>query len=335
MTGTGMRAPVTVDVAAPVLAVEGLSLSVRSDRGPVPLLADVSLTVRPGETVGLVGESGSGKSLTIRTALGMLPRRSSATGRVVVDGIDALSASTAQLRTVRRAKASMIFQDPRASINPVRRIGDYLTEGLRASGVRRGEARARAVDLLEQVGIPEPARAVRQFPHEFSGGMLQRVMIAGALSTRPRLLLADEPTTALDVTTQAEVIGLLTSLQEAHGTGLIFVTHDLGLASAICDRIYVMYAGRIVEHAESGSLFRSPTHPYTAALLAASPDLHGPRGAIRAIPGRPLALAEAPTGCAFRDRCPKAVEACGAEVPALRPRGRADVACIRPGKERP
>lgn len=316
-----------------VLSVEGLSLSVPGRDGPVPLLAGVSLTVRPGETVGLVGESGSGKSLTVRSALGMLPTRASTSGRVVVGDTDVLQASRPQLRRLRRSAASMIFQDPRASINPVRRIGDYLAEGLRASGVSRGQARSEALALLEKVGFRDPVAALRQYPYEFSGGMLQRVVIAGALSVRPSLLLADEPTTALDVTTQAEVVALLQDVQAERGMGLVFVTHDLGLAAAVCDRVYVMYAGRIVEHAPSGRLFRSPAHPYTAALLEAHPALHGPRRDLRAIPGRPLALVEAPSGCSFRDRCPQAVEVCGDDVPDLRRHGGADVACIRPGRE--
>ena len=322
------------EIAVPtVLSVEGLSLTVPGPEGPVSLLADVTLTVSPGETVGLVGESGSGKSLTVRSALGMLPARGSTSGRVVVGGTDVLRASRLALRRVRRSDASMIFQDPRASINPVRRIGDYLVEGLRASGTSRTQARSEALALLEKVGFRDPVRALRQHPYEFSGGMLQRVVIAGALSIRPSLLLADEPTTALDVTTQAEVVALLKDLQAERGMGLVFVTHDLGLAAAVCDRVYVMYAGRIVEHAPSEHLFRAPTHPYTAALLEAHPALHGPRRELRAIPGRPLALAEAPSGCSFRDRCPQAVEACGDEVPATRPHGGAEVACIRPGRE--
>jgi ABC-type dipeptide/oligopeptide/nickel transport system ATPase component len=226
------------ETAVPVvLAVEALSLSVPGPDGPVPLLADVSLTVRPGETVGLVGESGSGKSLTVRSALGMLPKRATTTGRVVVGDTDVLHAGRPALRRVRRSEASMIFQDPRASINPVRRIGDYLVEGLRASGVPGREARSEALALLEKVGFRDPVRALRQHPYEFSGGMLQRVVIAGALSTRPALLLADEPTTALDVTTQAEVVALLKDLQAERGMGLVFVTHDLGLAAAGCDRL--------------------------------------------------------------------------------------------------
>ncbi|ROO86126.1 oligopeptide/dipeptide ABC transporter ATP-binding protein [Actinocorallia herbida] len=309
-----------------VLRVSGLSLDV----GGVPLLADVSLRVARGETVGLVGESGSGKSLTVRAALGLLPRGARASGSVGVAGTEVLTAPPRVLRELRRTRVSMVFQDPRAALNPVRRIGDYLTEGLRARGVPARAAGARAIDLLERVGIRDPRGALRRFPHEFSGGMLQRVVIAGALATEPALLLADEPTTALDVTTQAEVVALLRDLRDEHGTGLVFVTHDLDLAAAICDRVYVMYAGRTVEEAPGAALCGTPGHPYTRALLEASPSVRGERAEIRAIAGRPRALAEAPSGCAFRDRCPRAADACAAAVPEARSHGLSLVACLDP-----
>ncbi|QFG20289.1 ABC transporter ATP-binding protein [Actinomadura sp. WMMB 499] len=317
------------------LDVSGLGLTIGSGERAVPLLADVSVRVGPGETVGLVGESGSGKSLTARTALGMTPRGARTTGTVTVAGVDVLTAGRAALRELRRSRASMVFQDPRASLNPVRRVGDYLTEGLRARGVPARAAAERALELLDQVGVRDPRGALRRRPHEFSGGMLQRVVIAGALSSEPALLLADEPTTALDVTTQAEVIALLKSLQREHGTGILFVTHDLDLAAAICDRIYVMYAGRIVEEAAGPALFDVAAHPYTRALLDASPSVRGEKVAIKAIEGRPKSLAEAPGGCSFRDRCPLADDACAAGVPELRAHtvraGAASrVACVRP-----
>ncbi|MGW3954771.1 ABC transporter ATP-binding protein [Streptomyces sp. NPDC004752] len=313
------------------LDITGLNLSL----GATPLLADVSVRVARGETVGLVGESGSGKSLTSRAALGMLPRKATATGDVRVAGLDVLTASRGALRELRRTRVSMIFQDPRSSINPVRRIGDYLTEGLRARGTSAGEATDRVLELLDQVGIRDPKGALRRYPHEFSGGMLQRVMIAGALSIEPQMLLADEPTTALDVTTQAEVVTLLRRMQQTHGTGMLFVTHALDLAAAICDRIYVMYAGRIVEEAASDRLFVAPSHPYTKALLEASPSVHGEKATIKAIEGRPRALAEAPQGCAFRDRCPLADDDCATQVPPLRSHGTSLAACLRPEQVAP
>ncbi|MFE3456447.1 ABC transporter ATP-binding protein [Nocardiopsis aegyptia] len=317
------------------LAVEGLGLTVAAREGVLPLLADVTVRVGRGETVGLVGESGSGKTLTARSALGMLPRGARATGRVTAAGVDVLAAGRTDLRDLRRTRVSMVFQDPRAAINPLRRVGDHLTEGLRAGGTPAREAARHARDLLEQVGIDDPVGAMRRHPHQFSGGMLQRIMIAGALSTEPELLLADEPTTALDVTTQAEVVGVLRALQRTHGTGLLFVTHDLDLAAAVCDRIYVMYAGRIVEEADSASFAVAPAHPYTRALLDASPSVHGDQGPLRAIGGRPRSLAEAPSGCSFRDRCPRADHDCALGVPAPRPHGTSRVACLRPEQVKP
>ncbi|GAA2212868.1 ABC transporter ATP-binding protein [Nonomuraea monospora] len=314
-----------------VLGITRLGLAIGAGERAVPLLADVTVRVRRGETVGLVGESGSGKSLTARAALGMLPRGARATGGVTVSDVDVLGADSRTLRELRRTRVSMIFQDPRASINPVRRVGDYLTEGLRARGVPARAAAERAADLLGRVGIRDPRGALRRFPHQFSGGMLQRVVIAGALSTEPELLLADEPTTALDVTTQAEVIGLLRDLQRERGTGMLFVTHDLDLAAAVCDRVYVMYAGRIVEEAPGASLFAAPAHPYTKALLEASPSVHGDKVAIKAIAGRPRSLAESPPGCSFRDRCPLAGDDCAGQVPAHRPHGASSAACLHLG----
>ena len=205
----------------------------------------------------------------------------------------------------------MIFQDPRAHINPVRRIGDFMTEALRASGVASREAGRRACDMLDQVGIDEGARRLRQYPHELSGGMLQRVMIGAALLTEPRLLLADEPTTALDVTTQAEVMAILDELRRTRGLSLLFITHDLELAAAICDRTAVMYAGQIVEDRSSDRLHDDPLHPYTAALAAARPDIARTRDRLRTIPGRPLSAFEAPSsGCAFAARCGHAADGC-------------------------
>lgn len=253
-----------------LLEIENLNVRLAAGKAARPILDGVSLHVERGETVGLVGESGSGKSVTCRSVLGLLPEETEAAGSVRVDGEDVLTMSSTRLRDLRRRDVSMIFQDPRASINPLRRIGDYVTEGMRAGGVSRKDALKRATELLESVGIREPRAALRRYPHEFSGGMLQRVMIAGALAGEPRLLLADEPTTALDVTTQAEVISILTGLQAERAMGMLFVTHDLELAAAICDRICVMYAGRIVEVQSTAGLFDRPRHPYTMGLLAAT-----------------------------------------------------------------
>ncbi|MEU8247237.1 ABC transporter ATP-binding protein [Nonomuraea sp. NPDC048916] len=311
-----------------LLEIENLNVRLAAGKAARPILDGVSLHVEQGEAVGLVGESGSGKSVTCRAVLGLLPEGAQAAGSLWVDGEDILTMPSTRLRELRRRDVSMIFQDPRASINPLRRIGDFVTEGLRACGVPRKDALKRAEELLESVGIREPRAALRRYPHEFSGGMLQRVMIAGALAGGPRLLLADEPTTALDVTTQAEVISILTRLRAERDMGMLFVTHDLELAAAICDRIYVMYAGRIVEAQPTEGLFSRPRHPYTSGLLAATPRLESdepPHG----VPGRPVSLAESPAGCAFAARCAHAQPACAREDPVQREIDGAQVACLR------
>ncbi len=327
--------------AAPLLELDALSVELPGMARPI--LDRVSLRVDAGEVVALVGESGSGKSVTARAALGLFPDRALTGGNVRVEGeplvagagaADAAAVARA-VREVRGAKASMIFQDPRAGINPVRRIGDFLTEALRLGrGWSRRQADARAVELLGAVGLPDPPRHLRQYPHELSGGMLQRVMIAGALAAEPRLLLCDEPTTALDVTTQAEILAVLGRLQRERGLGLLLITHDIDLAAATSDRIYVMYAGRIVETAAADELFTRPRHPYTLGLLGSSPSLEGPLERLTPVPGVPMSLLESAPGCAFAARCRFARPGlCDQGPPPLAPPGRASgpglVACFR------
>ncbi|MFJ9694273.1 ABC transporter ATP-binding protein [Kitasatospora sp. NPDC101183] len=297
------------------LDIQGLRLRLPGTARPV--LDGVDLAVGPGETVALVGESGSGKTLTSRTALGLLPPGAETSGTVLVDGEDVLTTDGRRLRALRSGRAAMIFQDPRAAINPLRRIGDFLTESVRlAGGASAADADRRAAELLDAVGLgPE---LMRRYPGQLSGGMLQRVMIAAALMGDPVLLLADEPTTALDVTSQAEVVALLGRLRERFGTGLLFVTHDLGLAAAISDRVYVMYAGRIAEHGPAADLFEHPRHPYTAALLAATPALDATPGRLSAIDGQPPDLRRELTGCAFAERCAYATDLCREEAPEIR-----------------
>ncbi|MET9923012.1 ABC transporter ATP-binding protein [Streptomyces sp. NPDC006435] len=327
---TPMRDPGTGAVGTdPVLEIDGLGVRLPGDRAARPILDGVGLRVAPGETVGLVGESGSGKSVACRSVLGLLPAGAHTTGRVRVAGRDVLTMDRAELAALRARQVSMVFQDPRASVNPLRRVGDFLTEGLRAAGTSAAAAAARAEELLEAVGIRDPRGALRRYPHQFSGGMLQRVVIAAALASEPALLVADEPTTALDVTTQAEIISILTGLRAEHGTGLLFVTHDLELASAICDRVYVMYAGRIVETRGTDELFDRPRHPYTAGLLACTPRIERDAPPPRPIPGRPVSLAEAPPGCAFAARCAHALPRCTEEAPVLARYGDGLAACHR------
>ncbi|WP_326586347.1 ABC transporter ATP-binding protein [Streptomyces sp. NBC_01294] len=312
-----------------LLAYDALSVTLPAMARPI--LDGIDLQLRAGEVVALVGESGSGKSVTARAALGLFPDGAEVGGRVRVDGTDLVGADAASLREVRTAKAAMIYQDPRAAINPVRRVGDFLTEPLRlVHGWSKAQAAARAVDLLGAVGLPDPARHMNQYPHELSGGMLQRVVIAAALTAEPRLLLCDEPTTALDVSTQAEILAILGRLQRERGLGLLLITHDIELAAAVSDRIYVMYAGRIVETAPVGELFASPRHPYTAGLLGSSPPLDGPLDRLIPIPGAPMGLLESAPGCSFAPRCRFAEPGrCDQAPPVLRRHGPAEVACHR------
>ncbi|MGW6058214.1 ABC transporter ATP-binding protein [Streptomyces sp. NPDC055189] len=288
-----------------LLEIEDLTLRVPG--AARPLLDSVSLTVRPGEVVGLVGESGSGKSTTAKAALGLLPAEAACSGSVRVNGTEILTLTGEALRTHRARTVAMVHQDPRAALNPVRRIGDFLTE--------RGATRERAVELLDAVGLSDPEHRVRQRPHELSGGMLQRVIIAGALAAEPSLLLADEATSALDVTTQAEILALLRQLRSTRDLGLLFITHDLHLAAAYCDRVYVMYAGRVVEERTAKALFDTPAHPYTRGLLSCSPTLGDTTLPLHPIPGRPPSLSDTFTGCPFVSRCGDAETGCETWVP--------------------
>ncbi|MFD0355409.1 ABC transporter ATP-binding protein [Streptomyces sp. NPDC127110] len=306
--------PASAPAATPAHALDISGLRVTLPGTARPVLDGIDLTVARGETVALVGESGSGKSITSRSALGLLPPGARAEGAVRVCGRDVLAMTPAELGSVRAGTVAMVFQDPRAAVNPLRRIGDFLTESVLLNGtLNRADATARALELLRAVGLDESV--LRKYPGQVSGGMLQRVVIAAALMGDPALLLADEPTTALDVTSQAEVISLLAGLRARFGTGLLFVTHDLDLAAAISDRVYVMYAGRIAESGPAEALFARPRHPYTAALLASTPRMDGPRGRLAAIDGRPPDLREELPGCAFAARCPLATEICDHRAP--------------------
>ncbi len=314
----------------PLLEIEALTVQLPVEGSPRAVLRDVALSIQPGEALGLVGESGSGKSMTARAVDRLLPAGADVAGSIRFDGKDVLALKGADFRAY-RDDVAMIFQDPRAHINPVRRIGDFMTEALRTnSGVSRSEASGLAVALLEDVGIPDGGRRLHQYPHELSGGLLQRVMIATALLTEPRLLLADEPTTALDVTTQAEVMAILDDLRREFGLTLLFITHDLELAAAVCDRTAVMYAGQIVEIRASTLLHGDPLHPYTAALAAARPDIDATAHRLTAIAGQPLSAFEAPEGeCAFAPRCPHARERCRTEAPVLQTIDGGVVRCLR------
>jgi oligopeptide/dipeptide ABC transporter ATP-binding protein len=312
-----------------LLEVEHLTAQLPVEGRMQTVLHDVSLTIDAGEAVGLVGESGSGKSMTARAIARLLPTGAQTGGSLRYDGGDIAALRGAELRDF-RGQVAMIFQDPRAHINPVRSIGDFLTEALRTNrGVARPQARRRAVAGLHDVGIDDGERRLGQYPHELSGGLLQRVMIAGALLTEPRLILADEPTTALDVTTQADVMAILDDLRREHGLALLFITHDLDLATAVCDRMCVMYAGQIMEMQESAALTDRPLHPYTAALSAARPAVEGDVHRLAAIRGRPLSAFEAPDGCPYAPRCDYAQDRCTERRPELADLEGGCVRCVR------
>ncbi len=321
---SGVQVPQT-----PVLEVEDLRVRFQR-RGEAPTLAvdGVSFAVAPGETVGLVGESGCGKSVTSLATMGLLPTRGvQVTGSVRLDGEELLGASDRKLRKLRGKDMAMVFQDPLSSLNPTVSVGVQVTEVLaQHRGMKGDAAKTEAVDLLDRVGIPDPRRRLGEYPHQLSGGMRQRALIAMSLACSPRLLIADEPTTALDVTIQAQILELLKDLVQGSGTALVMITHDLGVVAGLCDRVHVMYAGRIIETAERRELFARPRHPYTGGLLASVPRLDSGRGTpLTPIRGSARDTIPWAQGCAFAPRCDSAeddclVEVSGSEVP-LEPDG--------------
>jgi peptide/nickel transport system ATP-binding protein/oligopeptide transport system ATP-binding protein len=303
-----------------MLEVEDLRVSFATEEGVVRAVDGVSFTVGAGEVVAIVGESGSGKSVTAMTLMG-LTRGPNARfeGSARLDGAELVTATESELRRIRGARIAMIFQDPMSSLDPVYRIGDQIVEQIRAHerDVTRAQALDRAVELMERVGIPRAQERIRAYPHEFSGGMRQRVMIAMALSCSPQLLIADEPTTALDVTIQAQILEELRTLRAQSGAGIILVTHDLGVVADIADRVVVMYAGRVVEQGTLDELFYDPLHPYTWGLLGSITRIDSVRAQrLPAIPGQPPSLLRPPQGCHFRPRCPHAFDRC-TTVPEL------------------
>jgi oligopeptide/dipeptide ABC transporter ATP-binding protein len=317
-----------------LLDVRALRTTFTTANGPVTALHDVSLHIDRGETLALVGESGSGKSVTAYSIMGLLPRRTAriAGGQALFDGTDLLALDARAMQDIRGNRIAMIFQEPMSALNPVMRIGDQIAEAIRLHRqVTRAQAAERAVGLLEQVRMPSSAARAGDYPHQLSGGMRQRAMIAIALACAPDLLIADEPTTALDVTTQAQILALLKRLQAETGMAMLLITHDLGVVAETADRAAVMYAGRIVEHGDVADLLSHPTHPYTAGLLASLAIEALPPGArLPEIPGTVPPLSAMPPGCAFAPRCAHALPRCRTEIPTLRREGGRQTACHAP-----
>ncbi len=305
-----------------LLTVKDLKVSFNTEDGVVHAVEGVSYEVEPGKTLGIVGESGSGKTVGTLTIMGLTrAANTQISGQAIFDGEDLLSASEQQMRAIRGDEIAMIFQDPLSSLHPFFTIGAQLVEAIQVHNkVSKAAARTRSAELLTMVGLSDARDRLSSYPHEFSGGMRQRVMIAMALANEPRLLIADEPTTALDVTVQAQILELIAELQAETGTAMIIITHDLGVVAEVADEIAVMYAGRIVEQASAAELFANPQHPYTRGLLASIPRLDRDRSSgLDPIAGRPPSLIAPPSGCAFHPRCPRAFDRCPAELPPLEP----------------
>ena len=308
-------------MAEPLLEVVDLTVSFPTEDGLVKAVDHVSLTVDSGETLGVVGESGSGKSVSFLTVMGLTNRKSAIVeGKVLFQGVDLLELSPDEFQEFRGKKIGMVFQDPMTSLHPFYKVGDQIAETILAHrGVSKKEAADRAVDMLQRVGIPKPAERAKQYPHEFSGGMRQRAMIAMALSLNPDLLIADEPTTALDVTVQAQILELISRLKEEFNAAVVIITHDLGVVAEYCDHIQVMYAGKIVEKGSAEDIYHASEHPYTWGLLRSIPRLDAEVDRLQPIKGLPPSLIFVPSGCAFHPRCPYAFERCLDEVPELLP----------------
>ncbi|MCA8927868.1 MAG: ABC transporter ATP-binding protein [Alphaproteobacteria bacterium] len=332
VTAPDETAPGETDPAGkPLVSVRNLRVRFATRAGSVAAVNGVNFDVQPGRVLCILGESGSGKSVTMRAIAGILPKATTTIdGRIDFDGTDLVGLPEAQMRDFRGARISMIFQEPMTALDPVFTVGSQIAESIvRHEGVSWRDARARALELLELVQIPSAARRMKAYPHEMSGGMRQRAMIALALACKPDLLLADEPTTALDVTVQIQIVLLLRELQRELGMAVMFVTHDVGVAAEIADELAVMYAGRFVEHGPAVDVIERPLHPYTAGLLAST--VHGARrgSVLQPIPGMPPDLTRMPPGCAFAPRCPHAEAACREAVPATLAVDRQTVACRR------
>jgi len=316
-----------------ILDVQGLTTAFQTASGEITAVEDVTLTLNPGEILGIVGESGSGKSVTALTVMSLLPTPPARvrSGSILFEGTDLLRLSDARMRQIRGPGIAMVFQEPMTSLNPVFTIGDQIMETIRAhERLSQRDLFARSVEMLERVGIPSAATRMADYPHQLSGGQRQRVMIAIALACQPRVLIADEPTTALDVTIQAQILDLLMDLRDEFGMAIMIITHNMGVIAETADRVAVMYAGRVVEEAPVARLFDAPLHPYTRGLLACVPSLTEDRDRLVAIPGTLPEPSRRPPGCRFAPRCTHAIAACATDLPPLAPYGpNHQAACLR------
>ena len=315
-----------------LLEIEGLTVAFDGLRGPVEVLREVGFSIAPGEILGVVGESGSGKSVTSLAVMGLLGQAGRiASGRIRFDGRDLSALSAEEMRRIRGRDMAMIFQEPGSSLNPVYRVGFQIAEALVEHGLARGaEAEAKAVELMQRVGIPAAERRARDYPHQFSGGMKQRIMIAMALACGPKLLIADEPTTALDVTIQAQILNLALDLRDEFGMAMMLITHDMGVVAQMADRVVVMYAGEVVETAPVETLFTAPAHPYTRLLLRSIPSAKVTQDVLPVIDGTTPPATAFPPGCRFHPRCPLAEAGCAAQAPGLETVGDGHLArCLR------
>lgn len=312
-----------------LLSLRDLSIRFRTADGQVHAVNDVSFDVSTGQKLALVGESGSGKTQIALAVMGLLAKNAEVSGTATFDGRDLLGLSSAALNRIRAREIAMIFQDPMSALNPYMRVGRQLAEIVEHhEGLSRSAARARAVEAMEAVQIPDARRRLDAYPHELSGGMRQRIVIAMALICRPRLILADEPTTALDVTVQAQIMQLLDTIQRDHGTAILLITHDLGVVAGFCDSAMVLYGGRVMEHATVDRLFSAPSHPYTRGLLRAVPNIRAAHAPLQAIAGQPPNQMRRPEFCPFAPRCPDVVDTCWGTLPELEG-GRVQRACLR------
>lgn len=311
-----------------ILQIRDLRVTFNTQLGELKAVRGIDVDVAPGEILGVVGESGSGKSVSFLAAMGLLPSSATISGSVMLDGQELIGAKRKAIRSVRGKSLAMVFQDPLSALNPVHRVGDQIVEMIQShQDMNTHDAEKKAVELLEIVGIPQPDERARQYPHEFSGGMRQRVVIAMAIANNPKVLIADEPTTALDVTVQAQILEVIQRVQQTFGTAVVLITHDLGVIARVADSVNVMYAGRNVESGSVQSIFDHPSHPYTRGLLSSLP--HEGIERLHPIAGFPPNMLAPPSGCGFAPRCQHAIEACSAELPSLSPFEDLLTSCIR------